>query len=79
MTGRITLAQIAAHTAWLVVACNRCPRRGRLSVARLLREYGDDGPPGGLLETLSADCPRRIAPTWSERCGAHCPELPRWF
>jgi hypothetical protein len=56
--GTISLAEIAGRVSMLEVACNRCPRRGRLSIGRRLEEHGDIPGPE-LLERLSADCPRR--------------------
>ena len=43
----ITVGQVAALTRTLDIACGRCERRGRLSLARLLREFDpDDGADG---------------------------------
>jgi hypothetical protein len=60
----------------LEVACHRCERRGRLSIARLIAEHGT-----GVLDLcaiIAADCPRMVNPA-TDRCGVHFPELPRWF
>ena len=42
--GALLLSQIAEKTQMLEVACDRCDRRGRLSVARLIGEHGPDMP-----------------------------------
>jgi hypothetical protein len=79
--GTISLAEIAARISMLEVACNRCDRRGRLSIRRLLEEYGDIPGPE-LLERLSADCPRRQAMQrgqLADVCGAYHPQLPNLF
>jgi hypothetical protein len=39
-TGYLTLADIAGRLTTLEVACNRCDRRGRLHIDRLLAEHG---------------------------------------
>jgi hypothetical protein len=38
----LTLADFAAKTDRLVVACSRCDRRGRYSLAKLIANYGPD-------------------------------------
>jgi hypothetical protein len=53
----LTLADIAAKTDRLVVACSRCERRCRYSLARLIAKYGPDKSGVELLRELSADCP----------------------
>jgi hypothetical protein len=72
----ILLGQIAARLRMLELACNRCDRRGRLSTARLVAEYGADMPGPDLLRILSADCPSRDTDSVYDRCGVHMPELP---
>ena len=44
MTGTRILGEIAARIDLLTVACNRCDRRGRLRIDRLLAEHGADLP-----------------------------------
>jgi hypothetical protein len=64
----------------LEVACRRCERRGRLSIARLIAEHGrDEG--GYLRQIIAHDCPKMQNPSSDiyDRCGVHFPELPRWF
>jgi len=42
MNGVITLGEMHAKgMTMLEVACRRCERRGRLSIARLIAEHGD--------------------------------------
>jgi hypothetical protein len=63
----------------LVVACSKCERWGRLRIARLIAEHGDDPP--NLRGLIAHDCPRMRDPSVSiyERCGVRFPELPKWF
>jgi len=39
--GAITLGDLAGKVTTLEIACRRCDRRGRLSVARLIEQHGD--------------------------------------
>jgi hypothetical protein len=76
--GTISLAAVADRLQHLEVTCNRC---GRLSTRRLLEEHGNVSMPV-LLETLSADCPRRQAMARgqiADVCGIHAPELAKVF
>lgn len=64
----------------LEVACRKCARHGRLSIARLIAEHGRDDH-GDLCALIAHDCPRmrNLSASIYERCGVHFPELPRWF
>jgi hypothetical protein len=64
----------------LVVACNRCGRQGRLSMARLIAQHGIEDY-GDLRKLIAHDCPRMRDASVSiyERCGVMFPELPKWF
>jgi hypothetical protein len=73
--GVVFVGQIAARLPMIDVACNRCDRRGRLSTARPVAQYGADMPGPELLRLLSADCPRRIAGQWHDVCGIHMPQM----
>jgi hypothetical protein len=45
--GFITLGQIGERLSVLEVSCNRCDRRGRLNVDRLITEHGPQLPAPG--------------------------------
>jgi hypothetical protein len=66
--GGATLLSDSANDA-LAVSCDRCGRRGRYSVARLLKRHGDIGLPD-LLAALAADCPKRHANRFDDMCAA---------
>ena len=53
----------------LEIACRRCERRGRLSIARLIAEHGRDDH-SDLCALIAHDCPRMQNPSVSiyERC-----------
>jgi hypothetical protein len=54
-----------------VVACSRCDPRGRLSLRRLAEQYDTDTPLTAALRDISADCLRRQAGSWFDRCDPH--------
>jgi hypothetical protein len=81
MNGMITLGDMRRRgMTMLEVACRRCERRGRLSIARLIAEHGRDDHED-LRALIAHDCPRMREPQASiyELCGVMFPELPRWF
>lgn len=71
-----TLADIAGKLGHLVIACDRCGRRGQLSVARLIRERGLDCTLRAIVDEAAADCPRLINPPagWYDLCRVMCPD-----
>jgi hypothetical protein len=79
VSGSITLADVAALTDTLVVACTRCERAGRYSLHTLIKRHGRRCGVPKLLVKLSADCPKKSSTTASDPCGAYCPDLPRLF
>ena len=72
MADAILLGDWIGRAEYIDLACSRCPRRGRLNVARLVAQYGATYPGPKLLAVLSADCPRRapVIPL-AELCGIH--------
>jgi len=77
--GALTLADLAGRTEELAVACNRCERAGRYRLAKLTDRHGPALALPELLRLLSADCPKRAAPSAYDICGAHFPGLPGLF
>jgi hypothetical protein len=77
--GSISLAQVAAHTTGLTIACSRCDRAGRYRLDTLIANHGPDFGIPALLRSLSADCPKRHSLSAYDLCGIHCPELPGFF
>jgi hypothetical protein len=53
----------------------RCPRHGRLGLARLLADHGAGMGLPDLAVRLVADCPKAAAPDPAERCFAYFPQL----
>ena len=73
--GAILLGEVARHLSAVNVACNLCPRQGKVSIIRLMQEHGPDMPVPDILRLLSHNCPRRLAARMNEPCGVHLPEL----
>jgi hypothetical protein len=71
MRTEITLGKVAEHLEMIEIECRKCDRYDRLSVARLIEEYGAEQAMPGLLSTLAADCPRQRAHSIYNRCGAY--------
>jgi hypothetical protein len=57
------------------VACRKCERRGRVSVARLIRDYGPDTQLPHFAVTLATGCPRQKAHSIYDQCGAWFPGI----
>ena len=66
----VTLGDLVGRITVLEVACRRCERRGRLSVARLIEQHGDMRLPE-LCDALPGDCPKRSAVSVGERCSVY--------
>jgi hypothetical protein len=61
------------------IRCGRCDRRGRLSVKRLLAEWGADASLRDIMREQIGDCPKRDATQIYERCDAFSPTLAQLF
>lgn len=81
MSGSILLSDVAARTAVLVVACDRCDRAGRYPLETLIERHGARYSVPHLLRHLSANCPKRqsVSKSHYDLCGIHCPDLPKLF
>ena len=74
--GAITFDDLQGKLTALRVACEKCGRAGRYHVERLIERRGPRGKVVDLLAEVTADCPRRAAANFTDRCGAKCPDLP---
>lgn len=75
MAGFVTLGDIGERRAMLDVACERCGRRGRLSVRRLIDAHGAALPMPAPRRVVAADCPRMRAEETYDPCGVRFPGL----
>lgn len=73
--GYITLGDLARCRTAVNVSCNRCERRGRLNVARLIALHGSHMPVPELRRVIAADCPRMLDEKLHDPCGVHFPGL----
>jgi hypothetical protein len=71
----ITLGQISDRLSVLEVSCNRCDRRRRLNVDRLIAEPGQQLPIPQLRNVIASGCPRMMAGHLHDVCGVHFPGL----
>ncbi len=62
---------------WLNVSCEKCGRRGRYNVARMVERLGPDAKLTDWLAGITADCPKRRSVDMSDQCAALCPDLPK--
>ena len=79
MPDLILLRDVIGLTRTLDVACRGCTRRGRISVARLVREHGLDTAVCDTWADVNHDCPKRDAHGIYDRCRVHCPTLAALF
>jgi hypothetical protein len=77
--GVITLADVAARTDTLDVACKSCERAGRYAVAALVKRYGRRTDIPDLLRKLSANCSHQQSVRNYDLCGVYCPGLAHLF
>ena len=61
----------------LNVECDKCGRRGRYMLARLVARYGIDAKLFDWSDEITADCPRKQAKNFNDQCSARCPDLPK--
>ena len=73
----VTLGDITGKFTVIEVACRRCERRGRLSVARLIDQHGADMGLPELQDILAGGCPKTTAVVAGERCSVYYPQLLR--
>jgi len=69
--GSPTPADLIGKLDWLIVRCDKCGRRGRYSVTRLIERYGPDAKLTDWLRRVTEDCPRRWSIDMSDQCGRH--------
>jgi hypothetical protein len=73
--GAITFRDIAGKLTVLRVTCDKCGRRGRYHLHRLIARYRIDAKLFDWSDEITADCPRKQARNLSDQCGARCPDL----
>jgi hypothetical protein len=74
--GSLTPRDLVGKLDVLAIACEKCGRSRRYRVTALAETIGWDGKLTDWLYGLKQDCPRNIAASYSDQCGARCPDLP---
>jgi hypothetical protein len=75
--GSLTPVDLIGKLAILRVEREKCGRSGRYRVDRLVQQLGHDAKLTDWLANITADCPRKLKPGYSDPCGARCPDLPK--
>jgi hypothetical protein len=75
--GSLTPADLLGKLDVLRVLCTKCDRAGRYPIARLIETIGPHANMADWLSKIAADCPRKRKNSFSDQCGALCPDLPK--
>jgi hypothetical protein len=75
--GPIIFRDLVGKLDVLRVECDKCGRRGRYRLHRLIERYGIDAKLFDWSDEITADCPRKQAMNLNDICGARCPDLPK--
>jgi len=75
--GSLVFGDLLGKLTTLAVVCDKCGRRGRYSVSRLIAQHGADGKMTDWRAAITADCPKRRSLDMSDQCGARSPDLPK--
>jgi len=74
------LGEVAARdVAMIDIRCSRCDRQGRLSVQRLLAEWGPDAWLRDIMHEQVGSCPHRNDTQIYTRCDPYSPTLVELF
>lgn len=71
--GALVFGDLVGNLDHVEMVCDKCTRRGRYSVARLIEQYGPDAKMTDWRTRITADCQR--SGSMSDPCGAHVPDL----
>lgn len=77
MANFLTPTDLLGKLDVLRVACTKCDRVRRYPIARLIETIGPNANMADWLSKITADCPRKIKNSFSDQCGALCPDLPK--
>jgi hypothetical protein len=74
--GAIIFGDLIGKLDVLHVACDKCGRKGRYPVVRLIEQRTRYGKVIDWPAEITADCPKKQAGNMSDQCAARCPDLP---
>jgi hypothetical protein len=69
------LRDLRPEVIHLEMACSRCARSGKLSIARLMRDHGGDATIRDAVVGVNADCPKLQETSIMGRCDVFFPGL----
>jgi hypothetical protein len=72
--GAIIFRELVGKLNVLNIECEKCGRRGRYHLDRLIERYGLDAKLFEWSDEITADCPRKQAMNLTDICGARCPD-----
>ena len=75
--GAIIFRDLVGKLDALNLECDKCGRRGRYWLDRLIEPYGINAKLFEWSDEITADCPRKLAKNLNDQCGARCPDLPK--
>ena len=67
--GAIIFRDLVGRLEVLNVQCDKCGRRGRYRLDRLIERYGIDAKLFDWSDEITADCPRKQAKDLNDQCG----------
>jgi hypothetical protein len=73
--GAIIFGDLVGKLDALNIECEKCGRRGRYRLRRLIERYGIDAKLFDWCDEITADCPCKQAKNLNDVCGARCPDL----
>jgi hypothetical protein len=73
--GAITFDDLVGKLDMLHVACDKCGRKGRYAVARLIEQRGREAKVLDFLAEITGDCPKKQTGNMNDQCAARCPDL----
>ena len=73
--GAITFRDLVGKIGVLKIECEKCGRRRRYRLHRLIACYGIDAKLFEWSDEIAANCPRKHSGNLYDQCGARCPDL----
>ena len=71
--GAIIFRDLVGELEVLNIECDKCGRRGRYHLQRLIERYGIDAKLFKWSDEITADYPRKRAMNLDDICGGRCP------
>ena len=75
--GAIIFRDLVGKLDALNVECDKCGRRGRYRLDRLIEPHGINAKLFEWSDKITADYPRKLVKNLNDQCGARYPDLPK--